>query len=74
MRIQPIHSVVNVSGYSIMTQYSPKGQINNGDAFEQALREAEDVIETNNIPASLGIANMQKLHELILARRKDWRQ
>ena len=42
--------------------------------FEQALREAEDVIEANNIPASLDLANIQKLHELILARRKDWRQ
>ena len=71
--ITPTQYIMHGKSY-IMQQYTPEQVDSKLDEFEQALREAEDVIETNNIPTSLDLANIQKLHELILARRKDWRQ
>ena len=73
MRVIAAQYIMHNNNYT-MQQYTPEQVDSKLDEFEQALREAEDVIEANNIPASLDLANIQKLHELILARRKDWRQ
>ena len=73
MKVTPSQYIMHGKSYT-MQQYTPEQVNSKLDEFEQALREAEDVIEENNIPVSLDLANIQKLHELILARRKDWRQ
>ena len=60
VKVMPTQYIMHGKSYT-MQQYTPEQVDSKLDEFEQALREAQDAIETNNIPASLATSKINEI-------------